>query len=143
MFRNVILCLLICLFAVIDGRAQYRFDTWTTNDGLPQNQINDITQTHDGYLWLTTFNGLVRYDGVRFKVFNPGNTKGLKTSRLLDLSEDPGGSLWITTEHSGVVRYKYGEFKTYTSRDGLPEDRIEVRRLLSHLRFKARFGQVC
>src|SRR5262245_4349483 len=117
MFTKLILCFLICLFAAIDGFAQNRFDSWTTDNGLPQNEINDITQTRDGYLWLTTCNGLARYDGARFKVFNPGNTKGLKTSRLQYLFEDPNGNLWITTPHSGVVRYKNGKFETYTTKD--------------------------
>jgi ligand-binding sensor domain-containing protein len=45
--------------------AQYRFDMWTTDNGLPQNSIINILQTSDGYLWMTTFDGLVRYDGVR------------------------------------------------------------------------------
>jgi hypothetical protein len=64
---------------------------------------------------------------VRFKVFNPGNTRGLNTNRLLYLFEDPDGSLWITTEHSGVVRYKNGEFKTYTTKDGLPDNSVLIR----------------
>src|SRR5678810_393305 len=98
MSTRSLFCFLFFLFAAFDGHAQDRFDSWTTNDGLPQNNINGITQTRDGYLWLTTFNGLVRYDGVRFKVFNPGNTKGLNTNRMLNLFEDPAGNLWITTE---------------------------------------------
>src|SRR6185436_5586025 len=124
MFTRSLLCFLIILVAAIDGYAQERFDSWTTDNGLPQNQINDIIQTRDGYLWFTTFNGLVRYDGARFKVFNPGNTKGLNTNRLLSLFEDPDGRLWITTEHSGVVRYRDGEFRTYTTQDGLPDNRV-------------------
>jgi ligand-binding sensor domain-containing protein len=49
--------------------AQYRFDHWTADNGLPQNSVRDIVQTRDGYLWLTTFDGLMRFDGVRFTVF--------------------------------------------------------------------------
>jgi signal transduction histidine kinase/ligand-binding sensor domain-containing protein len=127
MFTKSILCFLLILFTAFSGYAQDRFDSWTTQEGLPQNNINGIIQTRDGYLWLTTFNGLVRYDGVRFKVFNPGNTKGLKTNRLLNLFEDPAGNLWITTEHSGVIRYRNGEFNTYTFKDGLPDNRISIR----------------
>ena len=51
---------------VTPAHAQYRFDYWTTDNGLPQNQVSAITQTPDGYLWLATNDGLVRYDGVRF-----------------------------------------------------------------------------
>ena len=46
--------------------AQHRFDSWTTESGLPQNSVNDILRTRDGYLWLATHGGLVRFDGVRF-----------------------------------------------------------------------------
>jgi len=52
---------------------QYRFDTWTTDNGLPQNGLREITQTPDGYLWFTTFDGLVRFDGVRFTTFDKAN----------------------------------------------------------------------
>jgi signal transduction histidine kinase/streptogramin lyase len=103
---------------------QYRFDSWTTDNGLPQVSVNSILQTRDGFLWLTTFGGLVRYDGLRFQVFNTGNTKGLRTSRFIDLFEDREGSLWITTEGQGVTRYKNGNFTTYTIDDGLPSTQI-------------------
>ena len=53
--------------------AQYRFDHWTADNGLPQNSVRDIVQTGDGYLWFTTFDGLVRFDGVRFTVFDKTN----------------------------------------------------------------------
>ena len=53
-----------------DAPAQHQFDSWTTENGLPQNSINDILQTRDGYLWLATNGGLVRFDGARFVVFD-------------------------------------------------------------------------
>lgn len=131
MFARSIICFLIILFAALftaqEGHAQHPFDSWTTEDGLPQNQIGDIIQTQDGYLWMTTFNGLVRFDGVRFKVFNPGNTKELNTNRLVKFTEDPDGSLWITTESSGIIRYKDNHFKTYTTKDGLPDNFVSIR----------------
>ena len=52
------------------GYAQYRFDHWTADHGLPQNIITALHQTRDGYLWLTTFDGLALFDGVRFTVFS-------------------------------------------------------------------------
>lgn len=119
---------LIFLFAA-QVSAQYRFDVWTIDDGLPQNSVNDIRQTRDGYLWLTTNGGLVRYDGVRFKVFDSGNTKGLKGTRFQKLFEDRDGVLWITTESNGLVKYKAGVFSTYTTAEGLPNNLItETRR---------------
>lgn len=104
--------------------AQYRFDSFTTDNGLPQVSVNRILQTRDGFLWLTTFGGLVRYDGLRFDVYNAGNTKGLKTSRFLNLFEDREGNLWITTEGQGITRYRDGSFTTYTTENGLSDNLI-------------------
>src|SRR5436190_12994766 len=67
------------LISSISVQAQYRFDNWTTDNGLPQNSVNAITQTRDGYLWFTTSDGLVRFDGVRFTIFDQSNTKEFKT----------------------------------------------------------------
>src|SRR5262249_21903274 len=127
MLIKSVFCLLIILCAVFHSNAQHNFESWTTANGLPQNQVNDIIQTRDGYLWLTTFNGLVRYDGVRFKVYNPGNTQELNTNRLWRLFEAPDGDLWITTENSGVIRYRDKKFKTYTVDDGLGDNKVFIR----------------
>jgi signal transduction histidine kinase/ligand-binding sensor domain-containing protein len=104
--------------------AQYRFDSWTTDNGLPENSVNSITQTRDGYLWLATFGGLVRYDGMNFKVFTPANTPGLTTSRFLSLYDMGDSGLWISTENQGLTRYKNGLFTTYSKDDGLTASRI-------------------
>ena len=50
---------------------EYLIDTWQVDDGLPQSTVSCMAQTTDGYLWLGTFNGLVRFDGLRFTVFDP------------------------------------------------------------------------
>ncbi|MCY7347697.1 MAG: hypothetical protein LH614_15950, partial [Pyrinomonadaceae bacterium] len=105
--------------------AQYRFDSWTTDNGLPQNSVYSIAQTSDGYLWMTTLDGLVRFDGVRFTVFNKSNRKNLPTNRLVKIFAEADNTLWIGTEESGVVRYRNGEFQTFTTADGLPSNRVE------------------
>ncbi len=101
--------------------AQYRFDHWTADNGLPQNSVRDIVQTHDGYLWLTTFDGLVRFDGVRFTVFNKSNSPGIASNRFLILYEDSQGDLWAALETGGLVQRHQGRFKTYGAESGLPE----------------------
>ena len=93
---------------------------WGTADGLPQNTVTSMVQTRDGYLWLGTFGGLVRFDGHAFTVFDPGNTPGLFSSRIVSLHEDRAGRLWIGSE-GGLTRLEGGRFTSYTSRDGLPE----------------------
>lgn len=102
--------------------AQYRFDHWTADNGLPQNSVREIVQTQDGYLWFTTFDGLVRFDGVRFTVFNKSNSPGLPSNRFVSLFEDRSGDLWATLESGEVVRRHQGHFTTYTQAHGLRGD---------------------
>jgi len=90
--------ILFCLGAAAPAAAQYRFDQWTADNGLPQNSVRSIVQTRDGYLWFTTFDGLVRFDGVRFTVFNKSNSPGLPSNRFITLIEDRQGDLWATME---------------------------------------------
>jgi len=111
------------------ARAQYRFDSWTTNHGLPQSSVIAIAQTRDGYLWLTTFNGLARFDGVRFTVFDRNNSPGMSANDCTVLHEDAAGALWIGTGESGVMRYQNGVFTSFTTAQGLP--RGSVRRIQS------------
>jgi len=99
---------LLSLFWFSSAIAQYRFDSWTTDNGLPQNSIFSIIQTRDGYLWMSTFDGLVRFDGVQFKVFDKSNTKGLSTNRFTALYEDKDGTLWAGTTDGGLTRYRDG-----------------------------------
>ena len=106
------------------ARAQYRFDHWTADNGLPQNSVRDIVQTRDGYLWLATLDGLVRFDGVRFTVFNKSNSAGILSNRFLQLYEDGQGDLWAITENSGLTRLQHGRFTTYTTAQGLPDNTI-------------------
>ncbi|MFQ5571919.1 MAG: two-component regulator propeller domain-containing protein [Rhodothermales bacterium] len=99
--------------------AQYARDVWTTDEGLPQNSVNAIVQTRDGYLWLGTYEGLVRFDGVRFTVFDKLNTDAFLDNVVYALHESRDGSLWIGTQAGGLMRYKDGGFQTYTTDDGL------------------------
>ena len=117
--------LLLGLSITLRAQTQpYRFDHWTTDNGLPHNFIRDILQTRDGYLWLTTLDGLVRYDGVRFTVFDKSNTPGLTSNSFSVLAEDAAGTLWIGTNNAGLTRYQNGVFHTFTTADGLPENTI-------------------
>jgi signal transduction histidine kinase/ligand-binding sensor domain-containing protein len=81
----------------------YAVRSWDTDQGLPNNSIISMVQSRDGYLWLGTLNGLVRFDGVSFKTYNTGNTPGLPENRIISLFEDSRRRLWIGTENAGVV----------------------------------------
>jgi len=109
------LCLLICV-AASTAVGQYRFDTWTTDNGLPQNGVRQIAQTPEGYLWFTTFDGLVRFDGVKFTTFNKSNTKGIINNRFTGLFVDDDGTIYAPTMDDGVLSvFRNGEFTSYDS----------------------------
>jgi signal transduction histidine kinase/ligand-binding sensor domain-containing protein len=110
----VIMCLSISALAAASNEpTDYLLDVWTIDNGLPQNSINAIVQTKDGYLWLATFDGLVRYDGVKFVVFNVRNTPGITSNRFTSLLEDRSGDLWVGTEDVGMIRYHNGKFSAF------------------------------
>lgn len=90
------------------SRPPVTIDVWETEQGLPDNSILAITQTREGYLWLGTPNGLARFDGIRFAVFDENNTPGLASSRVSSLFSDSRGGLWIGTENAGVLLLKEG-----------------------------------
>ena len=81
-------CGLVCTLASDKASVQYQFDVMTTENGLPQNSIYAILETRDGYLWFTTTDGLVRYDGVQFTIFDKANTKGINSNRFRSLFVD-------------------------------------------------------
>ena len=93
--------------------AQYHFDSWTTDNGLPQNGIRAITQTPDGYLWFTTFDGLVRFDGVKFTVFDKNNTNGIINNRFVTMQAFADGSVWAGSEAGDLTIYRNNSFISY------------------------------
>lgn len=83
---------------------------WTTEEGLPQNTVTSIVQTDDGYIWLGTFGGLARFDGIKFTIFDSTNSPGLGSNRILSLYEDRRKRLWIGTETGEIYTLIDGEF---------------------------------
>jgi signal transduction histidine kinase/DNA-binding response OmpR family regulator len=94
-----------------DTPLRYVQTQWTTKDGLPVNSVNDIAQTEDGYLWLATYDGLVRFDGKKVTVFRSAQHEGLPNNRLLSLRARADG-LWVQTESRHLVRVQDGRFTT-------------------------------
>lgn len=84
--------------------ASYVVEQWGVRDGLPVNSVNGLAQDDKGYVWLTTFDGLVRYDGVQFTVFNINTTPGLTSNRLMDVVY-ADSALWLTSEDNQVIRF--------------------------------------
>src|ERR1035437_7460903 len=84
-------------FGSAGGAAGYLIALWTSDNGLPDSSVTAIAQTPDGYLWIGTYNGLARFDGVQFVNFDPFNTPELKHARVDGLFVDAQGTLWINT----------------------------------------------
>ncbi|MEM8599993.1 MAG: two-component regulator propeller domain-containing protein, partial [Bacteroidota bacterium] len=91
---------------------------WTTADGLPVNHITSLHFAQDGYLWMTTFDGLVRFDGHRFTVFNTANSPNMTSNRLVALHEAPDGALWLRTEGGGLLRRADDRFEAFPGVEG-------------------------
>ncbi len=96
--------------------SQYSRDTWTQDQGLPQNSAQALFQDRAGYLWIGTQLGLVRFDGVRFVVFDPENTPAFASPKVDTIVEDRAGRLWLGTEGGLVVR-EAGAFRAVASPD--------------------------
>jgi ligand-binding sensor domain-containing protein len=101
---------------------QYARETWGLREGLPQLSVQDIAQTPDGYLWLATEEGLVRFDGDRFTVFDDTNSKGLPSRRIESLVTGPDGALWIGTNGGGLAHLQQGRFVSYGAAQGFNGD---------------------
>jgi signal transduction histidine kinase/ligand-binding sensor domain-containing protein len=98
------------VYSVAAAPPNYFTRTWQVEQGLPQNKVTAVVQTRDGYLWLGTYCGLARFDGIRFTVFDDHNTAALRSSRITSLFETADGTLWIGTESGAVSRYQDGRF---------------------------------
>ena len=98
------------IFFPVRAAPNYYTRTWQVEQGLPQNKVTDVVQTRDGYLWVGTYNGLARFDGIRFMVFDENNTPELRSSRITSLFEAADDTLWIGTESGDVAQYKDGHF---------------------------------
>jgi signal transduction histidine kinase/ligand-binding sensor domain-containing protein len=120
-YRPLSLMCLIYLFGSVGLAQEYGFDAWTTKNGLPQNTVTSIVQTPDGYLWLSTFDGLARFDGVKFTIFDKGNSKGIINNRFNGVFANQDGSLWAWTENGVLTIYHEGFFTSYATPEGLRE----------------------
>jgi len=103
--------------------ANYGRQSWVMENGLPQNTVQALVQTHDGFVWLGTEVGLVRFDGNGFQVFDRNSTPALPGSDVRCLLETRDGALWIGTSE-GLARWKNGVVTPFTAKDGLPGNGI-------------------
>jgi len=100
---------------------QYIIENWNSNNGLPTNSLLHLLQTSDGFLWVSGYGGLIRFDGIRFTVFNKKNTPEFESNAIRKLCEDKNSTLWMTTQGSGLVSYKNGVFHSYGPEQNLTQ----------------------
>ena len=95
---------------ISSGFPHFVTQRWTVADGLPVNALTDLAQTPDGWLWIGSFDGLLRFDGVRFTRFDTVRVPALRSNRILQLLVDNDGSLWILSEQGHLTRHRGGRF---------------------------------
>lgn len=105
-----------------DTERLYRVTHWTSENGLPQNKVQCLLQARDGYLWIGTYHGLARFDGLRFTFFDQSNVPGLARDSVLDVVEAPAETVWVTTT-DGLLRIKDRELTRYSTAEGLSHNR--------------------
>ncbi len=108
--------------------SQYIIDQWTSKNGLPTNTLNNVYQTTDGFIWASTYNGFIRFDGVDFKTFDKNNLPLLASSSISALYQTKNDSLWIGTHGSGIIVQKDHNFNVYnsvTTKGNFPDYSIE------------------
>lgn len=97
-------------------------------NGLPQNSVHALVQTRDGFLWIGTEAGLVRFDGAGFMVLDQNSTPALPSGDIRCLLEAKDGVLWVGTG-DGLARLQDGALRTFTTADGLPANGIGALRV--------------
>ena len=110
------LCGVVALSASAQEVNNLGHQSWSTENGLPQNSVHQIFQSSDGYIWIATEDGIARFDGIDFKVFNHENTAAFTSSDTCCIVEDAAGALWVGTS-DGLVEYARDTFRHYPLTD--------------------------
>ncbi|MCU0236012.1 MAG: ATP-binding protein [Acidobacteria bacterium] len=99
-------------------------ESWSTeNSNIAQNSVLSLLQSRDGYIWTGTYEGLCRFDGRNFTVFDKSNTPEIQNNGMLVMAEGGDGALWIGTPN-GLLCRRGGKFRNFTAADGLASDFI-------------------
>src|SRR5262245_50299762 len=107
------MCLAVTAQALDPNRelSQYIRKEWGAEQGFPGGAVYAIAETADGYLWIGAEKGLVRFDGLNFRLFNHANSPALPNSPVLSLAADAEGSLWVRLQNLSLLRYRDGAFQ--------------------------------
>ena len=95
------------------GPVTYSLQSWQVEDGLPDSSVSHVLQDYDGYLWLSTIAGLVRFDGVDFKLFASPLISGVAARNIRALVQEDDSTLLMLPSVGGVVRLRNGIFSLH------------------------------
>lgn len=127
---SVFLVSLALLFHFLSGAAALEtgmapermiMDRWDDLTGLPSNNVLDVLQDGAGYVWLASYDGLIRFDGKNFTVYTKGSGDGFSSNSARALVEGPDGTVWVGTNTDGLFACRNGAFTAYGTADGLPD----------------------
>lgn len=139
MIKPVIICLILCIlhtflaFAQNNHKPTLKFEHYSVDNGLSQSSVNHIFQDKKGFLWFSTQDGLNKFDGYSFTVYqhNPLDTNSISSNWIFGVDEDSYGNIWVATQN-GLNRLnpKTGKFKHYYLTNNKNEPTEEVYRVL-------------
>ena len=110
-------CALACVASSADALgsnkaiSQYIRDQWGPEQGFPGGPVYAFAQTPDGYLWIGTEKGLVRFDGLSFYLYQNAGSTIFPSGPVLGLAVDAEGSLWVRLQGPKILRYRQGKFQ--------------------------------
>ena len=110
-FVRALWCVCLASTSLAASLPNYITRLWTMDDGLPGSSVMNVIQSHDGYLWVGTYSGLARFDGVHFTVFDNGNAPEMPSPHVTCLFEDAEGAIWIGHQTGELTRYQNGKFR--------------------------------
>ncbi len=105
---------------------RYSARIWQTRDGLPQETVQAVAQTPDGFLWIGTTGGLLRFDGSHFVTYDRGNTPAFHENSVFSLMTARDGTLWIGTEGGGMIRMSAQSFRHFGVKEGLSDEFVRT-----------------
>lgn len=118
MIHLLLLLLIQTVWPPVVFEQEYLIRSYTVSDGLPVNSVNAIVQDSSGFLYFSTLDGLARFDGYEFSVFNAGNSPGIQSNRFSGMMVSSANELWLLNDSGGITRKARSAFTSYSAADG-------------------------
>ncbi len=105
--------------------SQFPLKSWDMDKGMPSDMVVRLAQSKDGYIWMATYKGMSRFDGVRFTSYNHTSSSAIESVTIQDIAQDSTGALWFSS-HKGITTYKNHVFLKDTNLNALSKENIEA-----------------